>query len=374
MLTIHIKSFSYKTGYPLSESDDGGGFVFDCRGILNPGRKNAYKYLTGCDLPVQDYLKKQTQIDEFLNHVFSTIDITIQNYLARAFENLQISFGCTGGQHRSVYSAIRTEAYIKSKYPEVTVKLTHTNSSNWNQTKSAALLSAGLGTRLKPFTDNHPKCLFEIAGKTLLQRNIEYLMVNGFAHIVINVHHFASQIEEFLEKNDNFGAHIEISKEDELLETGGGIWQMIEKGLLGSQDFLVYNSDILSDIPLDVLWSNHIENQNIATLAIKDRQTSRRLYFDETFQLCGWVNDAKGQEFIASNQPNLKKFAFSGIHILSAEIFENLGFQGKFSIVEVWLKAQKSKKIRGLLFNESQIIDVGKPENIEKAIEFVQSK
>ncbi|AJW64335.1 glmZ(sRNA)-inactivating NTPase [Elizabethkingia miricola] len=126
MLNIEIHSFSYKKGgIPKDNSGNGGGFVFDCRGILNPGRIEEYKQQTGNDIPVQEYLEEKTKIQDFLNSVFCIVSINIDDYLARGFENLQINFGCTGGQHRSVYSAIKTAAFIREKYPQANVILHH---------------------------------------------------------------------------------------------------------------------------------------------------------------------------------------------------------------------------------------------------------
>ncbi|KUY15579.1 ATP-binding protein [Elizabethkingia miricola] len=126
MLNIEVHSFSYKKGgIPKDNSGNGGGFVFDCRGILNPGRIEEYKQQTGNDIPVQEYLEEKTKIQDFLNSVFSIVSINIDDYLARGFENLQINFGCTGGQHRSVYSAIKTAAFIREKYPQAKVILHH---------------------------------------------------------------------------------------------------------------------------------------------------------------------------------------------------------------------------------------------------------
>lgn len=126
MLKIEVHSFSYKKGgIPKDHSGNGGGFVFDCRGILNPGRIEEYKQQTGNDVPVQEYLEQKTRIQDFLDAVYAIVSINIDDYLARGFEHLQINFGCTGGQHRSVYSAIKTAAYIREKYPQANVILHH---------------------------------------------------------------------------------------------------------------------------------------------------------------------------------------------------------------------------------------------------------
>lgn len=125
-LNIEIHSFSYKKGgIPKDISENGGGFVFDCRGILNPGRIEEYKIQTGNDIGVQEFLETKTEMPKFLQAVHSLISISIENYLSRGFENLQINFGCTGGQHRSVYSAIKTAEFIKEKYPDAVVSINH---------------------------------------------------------------------------------------------------------------------------------------------------------------------------------------------------------------------------------------------------------
>lgn len=133
-LTIDIHSFSYKKGgIPKDNTGNGGGYTFDCRGILNPGRIEEYKAQTGCDLPVQEYLETQTEMPKFLELVQNMVSISIENYLSREFENLQINFGCTGGQHRSVYCAEKTAAYIKEKYPDATVTIQHDEQPQLNR-------------------------------------------------------------------------------------------------------------------------------------------------------------------------------------------------------------------------------------------------
>jgi len=129
-LAIEINSFSYKKGIPKDETENGGGFVFDMRGILNPGRFDDYKTLSGNDKSVQDFLEQRTKMNEYLNSVWDLIDINVENYLERGFSNLQINFGCTGGQHRSVYAAEQTARHLRNKY-KLKVQLTHTNQANW---------------------------------------------------------------------------------------------------------------------------------------------------------------------------------------------------------------------------------------------------
>lgn len=132
-LVVDIHSFSYIKGkIPFDDSGNEGGFVFDCRGILNPGRIEEYKSMTGKDTEIQGFLETKTQMPNFMKAVFSLLSITIDNYLERNFENLQVNFGCTGGQHRSVYSAIKTAEFVKEKYPETIVKISHDNQLQLN--------------------------------------------------------------------------------------------------------------------------------------------------------------------------------------------------------------------------------------------------
>lgn len=132
-LNINVRSFSYKKGIPTDPTGNGGGFVFDCRGILNPGRIEKYKTQTGRDEEVKKYLETETKIAVFLAGIFQVIDVSIEDYIQRGFENLEINFGCTGGQHRSVYSADATAKYIEEKFPEVQVTLHHVvqEEKNW---------------------------------------------------------------------------------------------------------------------------------------------------------------------------------------------------------------------------------------------------
>jgi hypothetical protein len=129
-LLVQIASFSYKNGVPKDKSGHGGGFVFDCRGILNPGRYKAYKHLTGHDTDVQEFLKNDTRMNEFLEHVYGMVSISVDDYIARGFDHLSVAFGCTGGQHRSVFSAEQLAAYLSNEY-NIPVTVSHLNEKNW---------------------------------------------------------------------------------------------------------------------------------------------------------------------------------------------------------------------------------------------------
>jgi N-acetyl-alpha-D-muramate 1-phosphate uridylyltransferase len=231
----------------------------------------------------------------------------------------------------------------------------------------AMIFAAGLGTRLKPFTENHPKALALVNNKPLLQRNIEYLKKYGISEFVINVHHFPDQIKNFLAENKNFGCSVEISDEsDFLLETGGGLKKAAPL-LSGTEPFLVMNSDILTNLDISALIAAHKSSAALATLAVTGRATSRYFLFNDRNELCGWKNEKTGEEKIVRNEPNLVPKAFSGIHVIDPEIFGKISGEGKFSIVDVYLELCASNLIRCFDHSDDILIDVGKPEAVGEA-------
>lgn len=230
------------------------------------------------------------------------------------------------------------------------------------------ILAAGLGTRLKPFTDKHPKALAIVNGKTILQRNIEYLASFGVKEVIVNVHHFADQIIDLIKTNNGFGSAITFSDEtNEVLETGGGIkkaeW-FFEKE---KEPFAVMNVDVLTDMDLNKMLQQHNKNKPLATLAVTSRFTSRYFLFDEMNHLCGWKNEKTGEQKISRETKKYIQKAFSGIHIISPKIFPLIKFNGKFSMVDVYLDLAKTQMIEAFDHSNSKFIDVGKPESIINA-------
>lgn len=231
----------------------------------------------------------------------------------------------------------------------------------------ALLFAAGLGTRLKPFTDHHPKALAEVAGKTLLEHNIRYLQSFGIRDVVVNVHHFADQIEEVLVKNNGFGSHVKISDERaEVLETGGGLLKALPF-LEGEESFVVMNVDVLTNLNLDTLIAAHKVGGNDATLAVMHRKSSRYLLFDKELQLCGWRNEKTGEEKLPRPTNTLNSFAFSGIQIMSTRFAEAIPQRGKFSLIDAYLSLANSHRICGYNHSGDVFLDVGKPEAIAEA-------
>jgi NDP-sugar pyrophosphorylase family protein len=233
----------------------------------------------------------------------------------------------------------------------------------------AMLFAAGLGTRLKPFTDKHPKALALVNGKTLLQRNIEYLKKFGISDFIINVHHFADQIESFLQEHNNFGVQINLSHEEgEPLETGGGLMKASWFLDAHPEPFLVMNADILTDLNIENMLRYHNHHKPLATLAVTNRKSSRNFLFNDDMILCGWINNTTGETRMARpNEKNLQPDAFTCVHIIDPAIFPLVKQKGKFSIVDTYLDLAKDNEIRGFLHNQDCVIDVGRPESIVEA-------
>ena len=237
------------------------------------------------------------------------------------------------------------------------------------------IFAAGLGTRLKPLTDHMPKALVPVAGKPMLEHVINKLIAAGVDGIVINVHHFAQQIIDFLKEKDNFGIQIWISDETgELLETGGGIKKASP---YFNEPFLVHNADILSNLDLKAMYDFHVASGNDATLLVSPRKTARYLLFNEENKLCGWVNketlQTKPEGFVYQPETQ-KEYAFGGIHIISPSLFKYMeGWTGKFSIIDFYLQTCQQAQLGGYIKEDLQLIDIGKLDTLTKAEEFIHS-
>jgi NDP-sugar pyrophosphorylase family protein len=239
----------------------------------------------------------------------------------------------------------------------------------------AMILAAGLGTRLRPLTDDRPKALVEIDGRTLLDITLSRLRSFGVCEAIINVHHFADMIAEHLKANNNFGMNIEISREDALLDTGGGLKKAAYFFLQGSADatghpekpFIVHNVDVLSTIDLRSMVQFHSDHEALATLAVQDRKTSRHLLFDDRLQLCGRRIGNDQPELVGGLQPACAQ-AFSGIHVVSPRLLAMLSEEGAFSIISSYLRlAADGEKILAFRADEYYWRDLGKPENVAQA-------
>lgn len=236
----------------------------------------------------------------------------------------------------------------------------------------AMIFAAGLGSRFKPWTDLHPKALALVNGKSLLQRNIEYLQQYGITEVVVNVHHFADQVITAVKENNGWGSNVMISDErDEVLETGGGLVKA--KPLLeGTEPFLTLNVDILTDLNLDHLIAYHQQHQPLISFGITERKTSRYFLFDANNQLCGWRNVNTGEEKgphlnRAGKESALVQKAYSCVVVFQPEIFSLIRQRGKFSLTETYLDLAADYPILGYDHTGDKLVDVGRPESVSVA-------
>lgn len=228
----------------------------------------------------------------------------------------------------------------------------------------AMIFAAGLGTRFKPWTDKHPKALALVNGKSLLQRNIEYLQQYNISDVVVNVHHFSNQVIEAVVRNKGWGSNIMISDEtDEVLETGGGLLKA--KALLqNGEPFLTLNADFLTNLDINKLLEFHTNKKALISFGITNRKTSRYFLFDEDNRLCGWRNVNSGEERISIPKKDLKEMAYSCVVVFEPNIFELITQRGKFSLVDTYLSLAADHLICGYDHSGDKLVDVGKPDSV----------
>lgn len=239
------------------------------------------------------------------------------------------------------------------------------------------VLAAGLGTRLRPLTDDRPKALVEVGGRTLLEITLARLRTFGIREVIVNVHHFADQVISYLEAHGNFGMRIAVSREDVLLDTGGGLkkagWFFLEDGNAQAEPFVLHNVDVLSTIDLQRMVAVHSETQALATLAVQARNSSRQLVFDETLQLCGRRIGRDQNAAMVRNAKESKELAFSGIHIISPRFLALMTEEGVFSIIDCYLRlAAGREKITAFRADEYYWRDLGKPADLQQAARDVE--
>ena len=243
----------------------------------------------------------------------------------------------------------------------------------------AMILAAGLGTRLRPLTNDRPKALVEVGGRTLLEITLSRLREFGVRDVIVNVHHFADMVVDYLKKNDNFGMRIEVSREQELLDTGGGLKKAAhffgdDSGDL-DEPFVLHNVDVISTIDLDGMVQFHRENQALATLAVQERETSRYLLFDERGQLCGRRAGRDGVPELVRGCQQVQALAFSGIHVISPRLLQVMTEEGAFSIIASYLRlAAQGEKILSFRSDKYYWRDLGWPENVAQAAQDFENK
>jgi len=233
------------------------------------------------------------------------------------------------------------------------------------------ILAAGLGTRLRPLTDDRPKALVQVAGRTLLEIALARLSSFGIREVIISLHHFADQVVAYLKANANFGLRIEISREDLLLDTGGGLKKAASFFLRNSppdEPFLLHNVDVISAIDLRRMAEFHAAHGALATLAVQHRETSRYLLFDDHLQLCGRQSAADPAPQLVRLSPHLQPLAFCGVHVISLRIFSLLTEDGVFSILAPYLRlAALGEKILAFRADQYRWRDLGRLDDLMQA-------
>ena len=240
----------------------------------------------------------------------------------------------------------------------------------------AMVLAAGLGTRLGPLTDDRPKALVEINGRTLLEITLTRLRAFSVSEVIVNVHHFADMILEYLAEKQNFGIRIEISHENELLDTGGGLrkaaWFFLED--CRDQPFLLHNVDVLSNIDLAQMVRFHDEHHALATLAVQDRPSSRYLLFNRQELLCGRRFEREQRTELARAVEPFEAFAFCGIHVISPRLLGMMTETGVFSIIETYLHlVARGEKIAAFRTDGAYWRDLGTLDHLKQASDDVRS-
>ncbi len=375
-LKVRIFSFSFHRQAPVDESGNGGGFVFDGRSLPNPGREEQFPALTGKDAEVADYLNRQESVHRFL----------LQRVVTRRREReelqaprLQRPDGLVRMHRRPASFCLSSRAVSEASARNRRSRCRRSpHRVGEDGQMKAMVLAAGLGTRLRPLTDDRPKALVTLAGRTLLQITLERLRTFGVHDVIINAHHHADKLIAYLAANQNFGMHIEISREETLLDTGGGLKQAQSFFLRDAQgtcdSFFLHNVDVLSSIDLSAMAQAHAKSGALATLAVMNRPTSRPLLFDKEGQFIGRAATSTDSETSDASEAHNQALAFCGIHVVSTRIFSKLTEEGAFSIIDAYIRlAAAGERILAYRADHSYWRDLGRPEHIEQATRDIAS-
>ena len=233
--------------------------------------------------------------------------------------------------------------------------------------KRAIIFAAGPGPHLKPWTDEHPKALALVNGKSLLQRNIEYLKKYGIADVIVNVHHFADQITKAIKESKGWGSRVTLSDETgALLRTGGGL---LKAAAFFKKDdpFVVMNVDMLTDLDLNKMLAYHLEQAPQVTMAVTKRLTSRNFLFNDQARLCGWINTQTGEQRLCRADHPLIPKAYSCINIFQPSVLAMVSKEGAFSIIDLYLEVARQALVLGYDHSGDHLVDIGRPESIPKA-------
>ncbi len=367
-LLIRVYSFSYRYGNPFRDpTGNGGGFVFDCRGLPNPGRNPDLSNLTGFDEPIVNFFREyQTELDTYIQHCFELVAGHARNYSQRGFADLQVAFGCTGGRHRSVFCANRLTEMLRQL--GWNVRIIHWQLAQdfpHHRKHRGMILAAGFGTRLRPLTDTRPKALVEAGGRSMLDWCADALIKSGCSELVVNAHHHAEQIEQwsirFRESHPEIS--LALSFEPEILGTGGGIRQAA-RWLHGPEPVLIHNCDIYTDFDLNSLYT-HYNPSDLALLVCQQRSASSYLLVDDENRICGLKSPKLGSKLVTNPHGSVRELGFTGIHLIGPTGLEHLSKYHDLSIIDSYLKAIAEDQTVRAFEQTGNWFEMGNPERLE---------
>lgn len=371
---LSIYSFSFhSSSRPGDPTGNGGGFVFDCRCLSNPGRSPELAHLTGKDGAVKEMLDRIPLTESFLADTFRLVDHAIKNYRDRGFRDLSVSFGCTGGRHRSVYCAERMAEHYRASGLSCRVIHWQMEQEDPNfRKRRAMILAAGFGSRLRPLTDTVPKALITAGGRSMLDWTLDSLRKAGSESFVINAHHHADKIIDWSESRRTAFPDLEmvVSHEPEILGTGGGIRQAA-RWLYSPNPVLIHNADIWSDFDLRTAWDNHSDG-DMATLIGMEREASSYLLVDEDNFLVG-LGKAGEKRIVCEPHGRIRPVGFTGIHIVSPQFFEKLGKMDHFGIMECYLELARNEGRIRVHEVKGNWFDMGSVEKLGRLNHFMES-
>ncbi|MFH1625238.1 MAG: RNase adapter RapZ [Pseudomonadota bacterium] len=338
-LIVSIYSFSFNYSLATEDPYGHGGYVFDCRQLPNPGKKRAFETYSGLDQSVIDYLEGYPEVHRFYNHTLELVRSHCENFVLRGLEHLMVSYGCTGGQHRSVYMAERLKRDLILAGFET--ECIHRERFRWDllfsrPCEKAFILAAGLGTRLLPATEKVPKALVEVGGEAVIDLVSKRLIEAGVKEIAVNTHHLGDQVTTHL-KNTHLDCRFTTIHEPELLDTGGGLKNT--EGFWGGEPFFVHNVDVLSETDLKLVYRYHLASKSMVTLVVQARHSTSYFIVDSMDTVCGLYYCKEGLLDIRKQpEGQVRSLAFSGIHVVSPTIFKEIKETGSFSIISLYLR------------------------------------
>ncbi|MDY7032064.1 MAG: RNase adapter RapZ [Thermodesulfobacteriota bacterium] len=372
LVTIH--SFGFHYTQTIQDPFGHGGYVFDCRQLPNPGRQKEFEKYSGFDQPVVEYFENHPEVHRFYNLTFELVKSHCENFTARGFENLFVSFGCTGGQHRSVYMAERLRNDLAMKGFDT--QCIHKERFRWDEAfshicRKAFILAAGLGTRLLPMTKHLPKALVKIGREPAINLVSKKLIRAGVREIIVNTHHLSEQVETHLEAL-RLDCRFKTIYEPELLDTGGSLKNT--DGLWGDEPFFIHNVDIVSETNLELLYRYHLASRALVTVVVQERNSASYFVVDSDNRVCGLYESKKGLMDIRWHPKGpIRHLAFSGIHVVSPNIFNEIKEIGRFSIINLYLRLiGEGFLISAYIDKDGFFADIGKHEGLQKANEWLQ--